>query len=426
MRLSSDFSFDEAVASCQDIIEPKFLKLTMPNGNAVQKALPELLQTNWSKLFEDIDKNEAILTTLFQSMFLGTQSLELYELRSLAIQSDVTMVFGSFAKKSNHNKFVKLLRKILPGYVILEINGDETTNRKAEDDTKKAVAQARKDGKRVVIVSKDMASRSYSISEIDTVLLAYDRGSLATTMQKIPRAFTPGDTYIGQAKTDAQVITLSFDANRQEMDPVDQFIMAEASRTQDMSDEESFRETLRQVAMCYNIFQNDAFMGPISIDIDTYVDRLIDVSNLESICASIAVNNIGQFADMFIDAVIEERHVTTSSDPRLVNVDISDVKKYAPTEKESKDPVEEDTDAETRRQFLKNIEFFVKNLDQLIALDGYVNTNITDIISGCVADIDLATEFEELFGLRVGIVKEIVDRKILPNHLINMTIQKML
>ena len=427
MKKSFEYTREEAIASCQDIIKPKFLKLQMPAADSIQKTLPELLQTSWSKLFEDVSLNESMLTTLFRSIFAGDDTF--VDLMSLQLQSDVAMIFGSFANKSKHDKFVKLLNKILPDHVILKINGDETTNKSAEEDVKKAVAAAKLKGKKVIIVSKNMASRSFSIPEIDTVLLAYDGGSLATTMQKIPRAFTPGTTYGNETKQQAQVVTLSFDANRTDMDPIDMVLLAEANRFQDMANTENMAEVLRVIARCYNLWKNDPETGSaVEIVVDDYVDQLISASKLESIGAAIAVGAVAKYADQFIDSVVSNRSVVTVRDSKLIQADISQVKKHKDIEKEvtEKDPKESDEFAEARRQLLKNIEFLIKNLDQVAALDGYENNNIKDIICNVVADLDLATEFEELFGLQSPQVKEMLDRNILPTHLINMTLEKML
>lgn len=427
MKKSFEFTREEAIESCQDIVKPKFLKLQMPAADSIQKSLPELLQTSWSKLFEDVSLNEATLTTLFRSMFAGDDTF--VDLMSLQLQSDVAMIFGSFANKSKHDKFVKLLVKILPDHVILKINGDETTNKDAEEDVKKAVAAAKRDGKKVIIVSKNMASRSFSIPEIDTVLLAYDGGSLATTMQKIPRAFTPGMTYENETKQQARVVTLSFDANRTEMDPIDMVLLAEANRFQDMANTENMAEVLRVIARCYNLWKNDPETGAqVEIVVDDYVNQLISASSLESMGAAIAVGAVAKHADMFVNSVTDKRSVVAIRDEKLIQADISQVKKHKDIEKEvtEKDPKEADELAEARRQLLKNIEYFVKNLDQVVALDGYEHDTISNIIDAVVANIELATEFEELFGLQSSQVKEMVDRKILPTHLINMTLEKML
>ena len=63
------------------------------------------------------------------------------------------MIFGNFKNKIQQNKFVKLTRAALgEDFVVLTINGDETSNRQAEEDVQIAVAQAKRKGKRVIMV----------------------------------------------------------------------------------------------------------------------------------------------------------------------------------------------------------------------------------------------------------------------------------
>jgi predicted HAD superfamily phosphohydrolase YqeG len=102
------------------------------------------------------------------------------------------MIFASTPNKIQQVKLVNLIQESLGSqYIVKLINGDETTNRKAENEAKRVVKQAKREKKKVVLVSNDMASRSFSVSEIDTVFLFFDRGSYASITQKISRVLTP-------------------------------------------------------------------------------------------------------------------------------------------------------------------------------------------------------------------------------------------
>jgi len=202
-----------AINSCAAIVRPIFFKMAMPNTAGIQESLPDVLQTKWSKLLEDVDKSNMILSMIIKAMFKNDNS-NIPEITSLQLGSvtpaNVSMIFGAFKNKVQHTKFVKLTRATLgDDFVVLTINGDETSNRQAEEDVKIAVAKAKRAGKKVIIVSKDMASRSFSISEIDTVFLMYDQGLLSQTVQKCSRAFTPGKTYTGEEKTEGVIVSLS-------------------------------------------------------------------------------------------------------------------------------------------------------------------------------------------------------------------------
>jgi len=68
----------------------------------------------------------------------------------------------------------------------------------------------------LIIISNQMGSRSYSISEIQASVIAYDRGSVDTTIQKVSRCLTPGNTFSGELKEYGHIVDLSFDPNRSE------------------------------------------------------------------------------------------------------------------------------------------------------------------------------------------------------------------
>ena len=160
-----------AIDSCAVIVRPNLFKMSMPNAASIQESLPGLLQTKWSKLLKDVDLSKGILQVLMKAMFKEETS-NIHELSSLSLASskitpaDVTMIFGAFENKIQHGKFSTLLKSTLGDqFIVLKINGDETSNREAEGYVKKQVAKAKRLGKRVVIVSKDMASRSFSIPE---------------------------------------------------------------------------------------------------------------------------------------------------------------------------------------------------------------------------------------------------------------------
>ena len=186
---------------------------------------------------------------IIKAMFKNDNS-DIHELTSLSLSlvtpANVSMIFGLFKNKIQQNKFVKLTRAALgEDFVVLTINADETSNRQAEEDVQIVVAQSKRKGKRVIMVSKDMASRSFSIPEIDTVFLMYDNGLVSQTVQKSSRPLTPGKTYTGENKIGGTVVSLSLDSNRLEVDPIDLYIVAEANRINDAN--ESMQDSVRRI-----------------------------------------------------------------------------------------------------------------------------------------------------------------------------------
>lgn len=120
----------------------------------------------------------------------------------------------------------------------------------------------KREGKKVVFISKDMGSRSFSVSEIDTVILMFDRGSYATISQKVSRVLT-GKTYYGDKKIHGNVISLSLDPNREQVNPIDEYLVYEGEKVQVNELSDGIHRVLRSV----NIFVNDkGMMEPIVSD----------------------------------------------------------------------------------------------------------------------------------------------------------------
>ena len=184
-------SFKESKDSVKDIVVPQFMRLSLGGVvNTFNNIEPEY-RTDWNKLFADVDKAKPILSNLIKSLFgeYNGKLTYLVDLNTSEIcPKEVTMIFAGTPDKKQQKKFHKLVQDNLgPQYIVELINGDETSNREVEDMAKSVIERAKKEGKKVVFISKDMGSRSFSVSEIDTVMLMFDRGSYATISQKVSR-----------------------------------------------------------------------------------------------------------------------------------------------------------------------------------------------------------------------------------------------
>ncbi len=424
-KFYKEFTREEAVKSCQDIIVPQMYKMAIPNAEDIQQSMPDLLKTKWSKLLEDVDKNSFILETLLRAMFKNETlipsliSLQLSEVSSC----EVTMIFGSFKTKVQQSKFTKLTQRALgDGFKVITVNGDETCNREAEIYCEKHIARAKRQGKKVIIVSKDMASRSFSVSEIDTVFLMYDKGLLSQTQQKVSRCLTPGDTFLGTPKTRGTIVSLSFDHNREEIDPIDLYIMAEANRIHD--EDESMQDSIRRIANSVNIFQND-LLGKMLVDPDIYADSLLNRSSImKDVISSFDFNNISY--EEHGDIIISNRNSNPNTpDPNKITVNTSKVKTTSgDKEVNSSDKKEKDTNIANEEQFRKNIMYLASNITTLkLYSDSYGDVTLNYILDN-IEEQNLQSEVEEHYGITFEGIRMLVDDKVLPVRLLNTVLAK--
>ena len=418
----NSYSRDEAVQTVSTLVKPQMYKMTIPNGQFLQEQMPEGLRTKWSKLLADVDQNAFILEHIIDAIFKQGDINEYPELYDLGISqltpAKVSMIFGGFPTKTQHNKFVKLVQSKLKDFIVVGVNGDVTTNRKAEEKVKKAVGKAKREGKRVVIISKDMASRSFSVSEIDTVFLMYDNGLLAQTIQKVSRAFTPGKTYMNEQKKTGTIISLSFDDNRTELDPVDQYIIAEASRTG--KEHESLQESIKRVARSFNIF-GQSNGQPASIDSDEYAEQLISSTSLTKIAgAGTKFHMLDIQACLDGGVLLDARK--SKSQKHEASVNVGGVKTYIKTETEGAKG-ERDQDMADAKKLLQTVAYFAENIGELSAYNNFdCETALCTIDSIIEQGEPLISEVESFFGLNIHFMKSLLLDGVISRKLSNTII----
>ena len=418
----NSYSREEAVKTVSTLVKPQMYKMVMPNGEFLQEKMPEGLRTKWSKLLADVDQNAFILEHIIDAVFNQGDINDYPELYDLGISqltpAKVSMIFGGFPTKKEHNKFVKLVQSKLNDFIVVGVNGDVTTNRKAEEAVKKAIGEAKRNGKRVVIISKDMASRSFSVSEIDTVFLMYDNGLLAQTIQKVSRAFTPGKTYTDEQKRTGTIISLSFDDNRSELDPVDQYVVAEASRTG--KEHESLQESIKRVSRSFNIFsQKDG--QPAEIDPDEYAEQLISSTSLTKIAgAGTKFHMLDIQACLDGNVLLSSRKNTTEK--HKASVSINGVKTYVKTDSESTQG-ERDQDSKEAKELMQTVAYFAQNIGEISAYNDFgCETALCTIDSIIEAGEPLVSEVESFFGLDINFMKSLLENGIISRKISNTII----
>ena len=242
---------------------------------------------SFSKCSEDVNKNTAFWTGLYQTM-IGTNSdmdLNDYSLFN-CLNGDPESVL-QFVNMSNVQlkKLEKIASCVLNQfYDVYAICGEDVEGKNAEQFVKDKIILAKQKGKKVWIIASQMCQRSFSIHDINVVLLSYDNGDAGATMQKISRALTNGN----RDKT-GYIISLSIDGNRD--DKIAPMIMDAA---QQVAEHEgiSLPDALRKVMKTFPIFQMDADGYAVKLLADEYAKELFSSSkgirlavNKESILA---------------------------------------------------------------------------------------------------------------------------------------------
>jgi hypothetical protein len=400
------YTLSQTKESVKDIVRPRFMRLSLGGIVETFNSIPEEYRTDWSKLLKDVKTSKNVLSNLIKGLFgvYGGRLTYIMDLdtNSMNVEKDVTMVFASTPDKKQQSLLVDLFREVLgPQYIVELINSDETSNRKVEDQAEKIIAYAKENGKKVVFVSKDMASRSFSISEIDTVILMFDRGSYSTITQKVSRVLTPGVTYKGQPKTHGNIISLSLDPNREDVSPIDEYIVYESEKVQvnDLND------GIQRVLKSMDIFTNDN--GDIEpIEVDDYADRLINSSTLIKLgCETSKVDKV--IMDSTLVNMLLGIEVPEAVKEKLMAIDSSKVKRTK-DEPQTKEEKEFDKKVEDIRIKIKKVlDNIVENAVEISEINNCESDDIIETLT-MIDNKGYCNEVIHEVGVSCEMVKQII------------------
>jgi hypothetical protein len=414
------YTLSQTKESVKDIVRPRFMRLSLGGIVETFNSIPEEYRTDWSKLLKDVKTSKNVLSNLIKGLFgvYGGRLTYIMDLdtNSMNVEKDVTMVFASTPDKKQQSLLVDLFREVLgPQYIVELINSDETSNRKVEDQAEKIIAYAKENGKKVVFVSKDMASRSFSISEIDTVILMFDRGSYSTITQKVSRVLTPGVTYKGQPKTHGNIISLSLDPNREDVSPIDEYIVYESEKVQvnDLND------GIQRVLKSMDIFTNDN--GDIEpIEVDVYADRLLNSSTLIKLgCETSKVDKV--IMDSTLVNMLLGIEVPEAVKEKLMAIDSSKVKRTK-DEPQTKEEKELDKKVEDIRIKIKKVlDNIVENAVEISEINNCESDDIIDTLN-MIDNKGYCNEVIHEVGVNCEMVKQIITMGGLSYKLLNTII----
>jgi hypothetical protein len=237
-------------------------------------------QPSWIKAITDVAKAEGLWRGFYESLIgrtsgklRGTDAAD-FALNHL-VNDTVTGVMQFLPANSTNEqslKVVDIAQSLLPDWIVVPLNGNaDATNEDAEAIVKDHAKQATIEGKRGVwVISQGMGARSFSVPEINVVLLTYDNGSLGATVQRMSRCLTAGSPdKIGH------IISFSIDGNRSDniaAMALDTALKAAREAGDDLE------TVLRRVRRTIPIFDLDENGDCVSIADDEYLNRAMSLT----------------------------------------------------------------------------------------------------------------------------------------------------
>jgi hypothetical protein len=372
---------------------------------------------SWSKFAKDPLKAKGFWTRMLGAVFLGQNNLPEMDIDrqigSVTSSFKVAMMFmpGSMTNV-NLQTAVTLTEQTLKGWYVLEIsgigryNGKKISNKNAEKITKEVIEKCKETNTPVLILSRGMAQRSYSIGDITELYLCYDEGDAGATTQKISRALTPSwEEKIGR------IFSLSFDPNRD--DKFDTMMIAAAQNYAKRKGVD-VDEALRRVINTIDIF-SCSDDGRIGIDSDTYLQQILERNSLSRM--------IGKQADVS-KLSLDEIEALASGNvnyDRLTTADVADKGKASTPKKQQQQR------SQFSKEDLKQIDKARKVLTTIVEHLPYLSfmtktTTVRDSLIKCSENTDYREYVTEEFGVTPTKILDLFDRGILNYDL--ATLQK--
>ena len=412
-------AYSELEQTEPDIIRRKFFCTQVDGLKQEVETLDEKIQPSWIKIWDRPMANKAFIGKLLQSL-TGEDSLR-PELNLSEMTGETVDCFMLLVSANNKEmrQIYEIAEREIPEWHVKVLNGDFTNNRDAEYETKRELNESRIAGKKgVVIIANQMGSRSYSIPEIQATVIAYDRGSVDATMQKVSRCLTPGNTYNGQVKTHGHIVDLSFDPNRAEN--IERLILEEAIQIQ-RSNDTDFTSAIRYVLTSVDLFKMNEFGYAEEVTEDAMFKILGNNDNLLKV-ADVAVDVVAAIQSGLFDILA---NVNASSKSGNSKKEIVGANAINAVTKGNKSGKHELTDKD-KKNVEKIINDAIRSLN-MSATSVYDLANGGESYRGCLelieSDPDLDAEFQELFGIGASDAITLVDARALNEAILDVIVQ---
>lgn len=399
------------------MIKRKFFATYMKGLKEAVEELNETVQPSWLKIWEKPNANKAFIEKLFQAL-VGENSLT-PELNLTHIADDQVDCFMLLVSANNKemSDVLKIAKKAIPDWEIIVLNGDYTSNKEAESETTQIINESRLNSKKgVIIIANQMGSRSYSISEIQASVIAYDRGSVDATTQKVSRCLTPGNKYNGEKKEFGYIVDLSFDPNRAEN--IERLILEEAIQVQ-RSEDTDFTSAVKYVLNSIDLFKVKEFGYTIPVTEEELFgifsdnDAMLRVADMSVDLTDILENGVYE--------ILQNIKISKKNNDRKEK--IGNPKNTVTQGGEGNKRTLTDSD---KKEMEAVVNAAIRSLN-MSATSVYDLANSGESYRECLTIIEnndiLNSEFRDLFGIQSKQAIQLLDQKVLNEPILDVIVQ---
>lgn len=401
------------------IIRRRFFCTQVDSLKAEVEKLDEKVMPNWQKIWGRPLANEAFISGLFKSL-VGENALRT-ELNLSAMMNqnvDCFMLLVS-ANKKEMGQIKTIATRAIPDWHIKVLNGDHTTNKRAEYETIKEINEAKIAGKRgVIVIANQMGSRSYSVSAIQATVIAFDRGSVDATTQKVSRCLTPGLTMDGTKKETGGIIDLSFDPNRAEN--IEKLILEEAILVQRAGDAEDFTKAVKYVLAAVDLFKMNEYGHPVEVSEDAMFeifgdnDAMLRVADISvDVQAAVESGMFDILANVTVGGKTDKTKKAIVGEGAKTSVKVGDTKGTAAVSDKDKKAMEDVINAAIRALNMSATSVY------------FLANGQGESYRECLTEISEteAEEFLEFYNVSADNVIQLLDNKVLNEAILDVIVQ---
>lgn len=388
---------------------------------------------SWSKIWGKPLANTAFIGDLFKSL---TGELPLRnELNLSAMTDDSIDCFMMFVSANNKEmgQIKDIANRAIPDWHIKVLNGDYSSNLNAEFDTISEVNRARLEGKRgVIIIANQMGSRSYSVSAIQASVIAFDRGSVDATIQKVSRCLTPtnkkSDNIMFDGSADKQygyIVDLSFDPNRSENIVhiiLDEAVKNSRSAGTDDDNNEDFPKAVKFMLTTINLFKMNQYGHPVEVTEDSLFEIFGDNEMMLKV-ADVTID-VDSVVESGVFNILKSVKGGKETSPKQKTIVGEGVINYVTEGGNPTDKAEQDAAIKSMQEIINNaiktLNMSATSVYNLSNLEGNSYRECLTIIN---AHVEYDSEFMELFGIPTADAIKLLDNKILNEPILDVIVR---
>ena len=375
---------------------------------------------SWSKSAENVVKAKGWWARWLEAAFLGksdfTQmNIDYQTKRKSKDGIKVAMVFlpGSMPRNKDNDQLAELVdvaNQCLPGWIIVPVYGQVTTNKEAEALVKEKIETATKQGKNVLVLSAGMAQRSFGVGKITDIHLCYDGSDASGTSQKIWRGVTPED--VGKI---ARIISWSLDPNRDTK--FDAALIDTITNFKQSRGIASAKDALREVLKTLDIFRCTED-GRLKIQPDDYLEQLQARNSISR------VGGMQAPVSSLTDKELEALKNGNADAWHAAKQEVSAIgKKYKSTTKQGNKVA---STKSSRTKLLEHarqvIATIIENTD--IIVYGTNSTQLNEALEKLKHDKHARESVESVFNIPFDLLKDLFDRNIIKQDYVELLVDQ--